>query len=690
MAREVLIIQPDSSTQEALSGIFQDWGDIVTTVSSLKEGSQALQYQSPNLILIDITLLGQNWPRKIPVLRKRFQHTDLIFTCYTYQTMPRQHRQAMDRWGVLRGPFTRYSIRLALQQRLFGTGEEEADQTPRPKLTYPIRFKITWPYLLLALLFTLAVSYITTRIVFDTVEERFTNQLIEAGKLSSEWMVIEERRLLETLRLTANTTGISGAVLEQDSDQLRELAYPIAVNAQEEALILLDAAGVSQLSLYHPEGANLEDYQVSSGEAIFADHEIVQRVLGKEIDAVGDKYAAVISTPRGPYFFIAGPIVKNDQPVGAVLVGKSVSTLTNEMRQATLAQTTIYDFEGNPLATTLLSKPNLEVTDAQQILSSQDQKSYYQPIAAASIDYTEILFPWEVRSGEDVGILGAAIPQNYLVSTSWITRAQIFVALAAFILLIVLVGSYLAQRISQPLVDLVEASDEIAQGNLMVSLPPKGQDEIALLTDSFNKMAEALRQSKLELMEAYDSSLEGWSRALTLRDHDTDDHSQRVVEMTLRLAEELGIPEGKMDHIRRGALLHDIGKVGIPDDILLKEDQLDGEEWEIMKKHPVLAFEMLQPIDYLQESLEIPLYHHERWDGRGYPYGLLGEEIPITARIFSVVDVYDALLSERPYRSAWTRNQALKYIYENRGAHFDPQIVDAFLKLYGGSESAEG
>ncbi len=181
---------------------------------------------------------------------------------------------------------------------------------------------------------------------------------------------------------------------------------------------------------------------------------------------------------------------------------------------------------------------------------------------------------------------------------------------------------------------------------------------------------EKLQQSNLELALAYDATLEGWSRALDLRDKETEGHTQRVTELTLRLARKLGVPDADMAHIRRGALLHDIGKMGIPDGILLKPGPLSDEEWEIMRLHPVYAMQMLSPITYLRQALDIPYCHHEQWLGGGYPRGLREEQIPLTARIFAVVDVWDALASDRPYRAAWSESKITAYIREQSGKHF--------------------
>jgi putative nucleotidyltransferase with HDIG domain len=179
----------------------------------------------------------------------------------------------------------------------------------------------------------------------------------------------------------------------------------------------------------------------------------------------------------------------------------------------------------------------------------------------------------------------------------------------------------------------------------------------------------------------YDMTLEGWSRALDMRDQETEGHSERVTEMAMDLARILAIGDAEAEHIRRGALLHDMGKIGIPDSILLKPGPLTEEEWVVMRTHPVRAFELLSRIPYLRQALEIPYCHHEKWDGSGYPRGLKEEQIPLAARIFAIVDVYDALTNDRPYRKAWSREKALTYILEQSGKHFDPKVVEAFLRL---------
>jgi PAS domain S-box-containing protein len=205
-----------------------------------------------------------------------------------------------------------------------------------------------------------------------------------------------------------------------------------------------------------------------------------------------------------------------------------------------------------------------------------------------------------------------------------------------------------------------------------------GQAAIAI---DNTQLFENLQRANMDLNLAYDATIEGWSRAMDLRDHETEGHTLRVTDLTINLARAMPVNESQLTVIRRGALLHDIGKIGVPDAILHKEGKLTDEEWAVMRTHPELARDMLMPITYLNDALNIPYCHHEKWDGTGYPQGLKGNQIPLMARIFAVVDVWDALTNDRPYRKKWTEQKARQYIEEQSGQHFDPQVVDVFLKM---------
>jgi PAS domain S-box-containing protein len=215
-------------------------------------------------------------------------------------------------------------------------------------------------------------------------------------------------------------------------------------------------------------------------------------------------------------------------------------------------------------------------------------------------------------------------------------------------------------------------------------LDPKTNSTVEIQTASRNiterKNAEkALREAHNDLREAYEKTIEGWARALDLRDRETEGHTQRVTELTVKVAERLGFLPEDLIHIRRGALLHDMGKMAIPDEILQKPGPLDELEWKKMRQHPQYAYDMISPISYLRPALVIPYHHHERWDGSGYPQGLKGEDIPLEARLFSIIDVWDALSSDRPYRKRLPQSEVIRYLREKSGHLFDPKLADLFL-----------
>lgn len=191
-----------------------------------------------------------------------------------------------------------------------------------------------------------------------------------------------------------------------------------------------------------------------------------------------------------------------------------------------------------------------------------------------------------------------------------------------------------------------------------------------------------LEKVNLQLRKSYDQTLQGWVQVMDIRHKETGTHSLRVTRMTVKLASLMGIEGDALTHIARGALMHDTGKVGIPDAILIKPGPLDEQELALMREHPVIARNLMHDIEFLKPSIDIPYSHHERWDGSGYPEGLKGEAIPLPARLFAVVDVYDALLEERVYKKGWAEDKTLEYIAAQSGIQFDPQVVQLFLDHY--------
>jgi putative nucleotidyltransferase with HDIG domain len=565
--------------------------------------------------------------------------------------------------------------------------------SPSQKITqqvrFPIRTKITVPYLILSLILALAAAFVITQLVTENVQERFNRQLFESGKISSELIVGYETKLLETRRLLANVEGVPSAILSNDPDALRSLSLGIIANDQQEAVEFLDALGNHVLSIHHRPGGNPEDYEASTGgQTIFSNLEIVQNVINGLSDTHGDKFADLVKTDFGDFLYVSGPVYNAQNIfVGVVMVGRSLSTMAEDMRVKTFAQISFYNQSGQVIYSTLPFPHDLTPALAVQTISLKDVSSTTRDLSnsrdmtVANIPYSEILGSWEVRGGYQLGVLGVALSKNTLVATSTNSRWEIFLLVAFALFLIILLGFNLANSITRPLLRLVQASKEVAEGDLNVKLNAQSNDEVSVLTDSFNKMVASLNQSHNELIQSYDETLKGWADALELRDKETEGHSERVTLLTIQLAMSMGIEGDALVNIRRGALLHDIGKMGTPDSILHKTGQLNEEERKTIQKHPQDAYNMLNQIDYLRSALEIPYSHHEKWDGTGYPRGLKGKDIPISARIFAVVDVYDALTSDRVYRKAWLKPVVIKYLIEKRGRDFDPTVVDAFIRI---------
>jgi len=564
-----------------------------------------------------------------------------------------------------------------------------APRTPGSRVRVPIRIKITIPYLLLSIILAVAAAYIITQLIVENVEERFNKQLYEAGKISSELSVTYESQLLETERLLANVEGVAAALRGNDPDALRSLTLGIIANDQQEAVEFFDQYGNHVLSVHHRRGGNPEDYYFSSGErSAFTQLELVEKVLAQESDGRGDKFAGLVDTDLGKVLYVSGPIHDAQGTfAGVVLVGRSLEKLSMEMRSKTFAQITYYDRTGHVIYSTLPSPMDIAPELAAQTISFKDIQSTRRALPnqrdlnVANIPFAEILGSWEVRGDQELGVLGVALSQNAVVQSSTSSRWRIFFLVASANFLVILVGVHLANRITKPLLQLVQASMTVSKGNLDVQVKSETNDEISILTESFNAMVASLSQSQKDLINAYDSTLEGWAKALELRDKETEGHSERVTDLTVKIAESVGIQGEALINVRRGALLHDIGKMGTPDAILHKNGPLDERERQIIQQHPQHAYDMLKHIGYLQAALEIPYCHHEKWDGSGYPRGLKGEDIPLSARLFAIVDVYDALINDRPYRKALPPGEVIAYLKSQSGSHFDPNALEAFLKV---------
>ncbi len=511
MALRVLIVQSEQQTGQALGHLFIERGDQVWQANDIADAARLLEQMRPDLLVVDLHFPETDW---LPLLRKvrtRFPDTRIIVT-NKFPDFKRELRAREQGVTVfLREPFSQHWLDQAI---------EHLDETPQPvssqpskarpaqavdkqpSVRMPVRIKITVPYMLLALLFALVGAYLVSRVIFNSIQERFNNQLVSTAKQSADWMVQEENHLLESMRLLANTQGMADAIVAQDAEGLRQLALPVAVNNKMGAVEILDTQGTSLLSLRHNSGGSVEDYAVTRGDSQFKQMDFVRFVLDRQQDPQGDKQAGLARTSQGDYFYVSGPVLAADGSlIGAILVGEPLADLVHQMSTDTLAGITLYDLNGQPITSTVfLTQTEDEPLTAQQVaqlLAVKDQSSLKRNLSVASNTYAELLGPWEARSSKVLGLLGVSLAQGVPVATSQITRAQIFVLVTIFFLLVIAVGVSIAGQITRPLLKVVNASSEVARGNLEVKVEPSGNDEVAVLAHAFNYMVAGLQEGSM-------------------------------------------------------------------------------------------------------------------------------------------------------------------------------------------------
>lgn len=516
MANRVLILQSEEKSAHDLAELFSKRGDKVWRTTTATQAVSLIKANNLDLVVIDLHSQGNDWMAMLTTVRQELPGIRVIAT----NKYPDVRREFLAKeQGVrvfLREPFTADWVERALkrleQQAKPSRGKPSSEEI-LPRVKVSMRLKITFPYAMLAIMFAMAAAYLVSRYVMETMQERFTTQLVDAGKLSADWMVQEENRLLTTLRELANTTGMAQAVQAGDTEAIRTLTLPKAINQQEEAVDILDMKGVSLLSLHHTKGGAVEDYVATQGEDLFAKLPFVQNVLQGKQDQGQDKYAGLAHVGADDLFYIAGPVLDvNNHPVGVILVGKTLATLVRQNRQDTLAQVSLYRKDGTVFATSVLDPnqlPPLDPASVNQILANQDTASQVrslvptpsQPLqavirnlAVSSSQYTELLGPWEARNGEDLGVMGIALSQNNLINPTSFTQLQAFLIVALALIGVIVVGVLLANRVTQPLSKIARAATRVARGDLEVKIPSGGNDEVAVVASAFNYMVSGLQE----------------------------------------------------------------------------------------------------------------------------------------------------------------------------------------------------
>ncbi len=516
MSLKILIVQSDPQSASQLSRDLKERGDQVVLCADPAEALAAVEAGQPDLVMLDLHFPGNGWLDFLRNLRSQFPAVRVLIT-NKHPDLQREH-QAREQGArvFLREPFNRRWIDQAIRRldeeapagsiSQAGASEPPAPASPKtariPSVRVPVRMKITLPYAILALAFALIGAFIVGQMVLDSVQSRFNDQLTATGKRASDWVVREENRELETLRLLANLTGMAEAIQKADAESLRQLVLPIALNSGEEAVEILDGNGMSVLSLRHKQGGAAGDYTSSRGETLFSQWDFVHQVLLLTVDKGRDKFSGTVDAPWGRMFYVSGPLLASDGTLaGVVMVGRRLDTIVKEIHAETQAEISLYDLQGKPIVSSLYvntaENPPVETGLAARLLGAKDKISLMRDLNAGDTSYRETLGVWEVRDGQNVGLLGIAEAQVYLVKSSQATQIQVFLLVAGAFLLVIIVGVTLANQITRPLLKVVRASSEVAEGNLEVKVDPKGNDEVAILAHTFNYMVAGLQEGSM-------------------------------------------------------------------------------------------------------------------------------------------------------------------------------------------------
>ena len=543
----------------------------------------------------------------------------------------------------------------------------------------PIRFKIIVPFAVLLVFVGIIGSGVATARLTDAATAAFDANLLHSSLLANQAVAQTEAARLADLRLATDTVGVPESLAAGNVANLTQLLLPIAANVTTASIQLrvLDLSGKEVLRIH---GTRTGQPQVDVTEgSVFAAEPTIRQVLADEPDPVAGQRRVFLSNQSSqPVLYWVGAVRTTDNRiVGAVMLGQALAEIA-----AGIQDSAFYDLSGVRLATALTSPP--VITDAlRQRLSPQNTVPVNHSDAGHS--YGALLSTWTMR-GTQFGFLAVQLNADALLSSVTQLRLILTLVFTGAALLTLLVGTATASLLTRPIDQLVRSMRAVSGGNLQHRAHVASRDEIGYLAQTFNEMTASLEQKTAEVEETTFASMEALARAIDARDSSTFGHSARVAAISLEIADEMHLPVKEREALRRAALLHDIGKIGVEDKVLRKAGPLSEAEADDMREHPRIGHDMLKGLRFLQPSLPGVLHHHERWDGAGYPTGLKGTAIPLAVRILSVADVFDALTSDRPYRQGLSSDSVSAAIRAESGLQFDPDVVTAFLARRRGIE----
>jgi putative nucleotidyltransferase with HDIG domain len=543
-------------------------------------------------------------------------------------------------------------------------------------LSHPsLRRRIVLPFVVLVVFVGVVGIAVVSGQVGGAAEGTLDNSLVRSSLRTNDRLSGVENDRLQQLRAAADTAGVDQAVTRKDAAAAQRLLGPIVGNAQPEHLVLraFSLDGTPLIALRR-NGAAVETFTDSTA---YQPQPAVQHALRGDRDPLGDKYVFLANDVSPPVLYWVAPIWSEAQPqtvVGAVLLGQSLSEIAEAVRGATTIEVAFYGSTGQLLTTSLAGMPTLSADARRQVSHDAPVRLGFQ---ASDHAYRLLVSDWTMR-GSSLGYLAVAVVSDDLSASLTAIRFVLVVLFGAIALGTMVIGMALADRITKPIDQLIASMRVVSAGDYSRRVPVESPDEIGYLATTFNDMAGALQAQIREREEAYFRNLEALARAIDARDPYTFEHSARVAAISEQLAEGMGLPAADIIALRRGGLLHDVGKIGVPDRILAKTSPLTDDEWASIRRHPVIGFEMLKDVPFLQPSLDSVRHHHERWDGEGYPDRLKGDTISQLARIVTVADAFDAMTSDRPYRKGFSFQFAARTIMSEAGRQFDPAVVEAF------------
>jgi len=538
----------------------------------------------------------------------------------------------------------------------------------------PIRYKIILPFAVLLVFVGVIGSGVATARLTDAAAAKFDADLLHSSLLANQSVAQIEAARLADLRLATDTVGVPEALAANDMDGLTRLLTPIAGNVTTASIQLrvLDVQGREVLRIQGSRDRSGPVAVLNPSE--FAAEPAVVKVLAGEPDPVaGDRRLFLSGQPSQPVLYWTGAVRTSGQRiVGAVLVGQTLAEIARGIDRSAF-----YDRSGTLLASALASPPI--ATDA--VRNAVTAQTTVRPTIDESHPghaYWALFSTWTMR-GSQFGYLAVQANADSLLSVVNQVRLILTLVFTAAALLTLLVGTATASRLTRPIEGLVRSMRVVSAGNLQHRASITSKDEIGYLAQAFNEMTASLEEKTAALEETTFASMEALARAIDARDPSTFGHSARVAAVSIEIADEMQLPVKERESLRRAALLHDIGKIGVEDRVLRKPGPLNDAEMDEMREHSRIGHDMLEGLRFLRPSLPGILYHHERWDGAGYPAGLAGTAIPLLVRIITVADVFDALTSDRPYRQGLSFEAATAAIRHDSGMKFDPDVVSAFM-----------